>query len=166
MNIDLLSIAGHKIYAPKEIGALYVKKGLLPEKFCHGAGQEMGWRAGTENVLEIVGLGKACEMADHSLDHTGRHLAAMRDRLHNGLAAQLDSMRLNGHPYERLPNTLSLSFKGLEANRIFGRDRSGGGGFRWSRLSFRHGDPLPRSGGHAHPPWNGPKGRCAFPPAA
>ena len=118
MNVDLLSIAGHKIYAPKGIGALYVRKGLLPEKFCHGASQEMGWRAGTENVLEIVGLGKACEMADRSLDHTGRHLTAMRDRLHNGLAVQLDDMQLNGHPDERLPNTLSLSFKGLEANRV------------------------------------------------
>ena len=118
LNVDLLSIAGHKIYAPKGIGALYVKKGLLPEKFCHGAGQEIGWRAGTENVMAIVGLGKACEMADHSLDHAGRHLTAMRDRLHNGLTAQLENMRLNGHPDERLPNTLSLSFKGLEANRI------------------------------------------------
>ena len=118
MNIDLLSIAGHKIYAPKGIGALYVKKGLLPEKFCHGAGQEMGGRAGTENVPAIVGLGKACEMADRSLDYTGRQLTAMRDRLHNGLTAQLDSLRLNGHPDKRLPNTLSLSFKDLEANRI------------------------------------------------
>jgi cysteine desulfurase len=118
MNIDLLSIAGHKIYAPKGIGALYVKKGLIPEKFCHGAGQEMGWRAGTENVPAIVGLGKACEMADRSLDHAGRQLTAMRDRLHNGLTAQLDNLRLNGHPDERLPNTLSLSFKNLEANRI------------------------------------------------
>jgi cysteine desulfurase len=118
MNIDLLSIAGHKIYAGKGIGALYVRKGLLPEKFCHGAGQEMGWRAGTENVVQIVGLGKACEMAERSLDHTGRHLTAMRDRLHNKLAARLTDMRLNGHPDERLPNTLSISFKGLEANRI------------------------------------------------
>jgi cysteine desulfurase len=118
MNIDLLSIAGHKIYAGKGIGALYVRKGLLPEKFCHGAGQEMGWRAGTENVVQIVGLGKACEMAERSLDHTGRHLTAMRDRLHSKLAARLTDMRLNGHPDERLPNTLSISFKGLEANRI------------------------------------------------
>jgi cysteine desulfurase len=118
MNVDLLSIAGHKIYAGKGIGALYVRKGLLPEKFCHGAGQEMGWRAGTENVVQIVGLGKACEMAERSLDHTGRHLTAMRDRLHNKLAARLTDMRLNGHPDERLPNTLSISFKGLEANRI------------------------------------------------
>ena len=88
MNVDMLSVAGHKLYAPKGIGALYVRKGLLPEKFCHGAGQEMGWRAGTENVLAVVGLGKACEMADRNLDYAGRHLKAMRDRLHTGLADQ------------------------------------------------------------------------------
>jgi len=118
MGVDLLSIAGHKIYAPKGIGALYIKKGLLPEKFCHGASQEMGWRAGTENVLEIVGLGKACEMADRSLDYTEKHLSGMRDRLYNKLTARLRNIRLNGHPEKRLPNTLSLSFKDLEANRI------------------------------------------------
>jgi cysteine desulfurase len=111
-------VAGHKLYAPKGIGALYVRNGLLPEKFCHGAGQEMGWRAGTENVLEIVGLGKACEMADRSLDHGYRHLKTMRDRLHEGLITRLGHVRFNGHPASRLPNTLSLSFKGLEANRI------------------------------------------------
>jgi len=78
----------------------------------------MGWRAGTENVLEIVGLGKACEMADRSLEHAGRHLTAMRDRLHQGLMDQLGHIRLNGHPKARLPNTLNLSFKDLEANRV------------------------------------------------
>jgi cysteine desulfurase len=118
LNVDLLSVAGHKIYAPKGIGALYVRSGFLPEKYCHGAGQEMSWRAGTENVMAIVGLGKACEMADRSLDFTGRHLKAMRDRLHEGLAESLADIRLNGHPDKRLPNTLSLSFRGLEANRI------------------------------------------------
>ena len=118
MNVDMLSVAGHKLYAPKGIGALYVRKGLRPEKFCHGAGQEMGWRAGTENVLEVVGLGKACEMAGRNLNYAGRHLKAMRDRLHTGLADGLADIRLNGHPEKRLPNTLSLSFKGLEANRI------------------------------------------------
>ena len=118
LDVDLLSVAGHKLYAPKGIGALYVRKGLLPEKFCHGAGQEMGWRAGTENVLEIVGLGKACEMAERNLDHAGQHLKAMRDRLHEGLADQLADVRVNGHPDNCLPNTLNLSFKGLEANRI------------------------------------------------
>jgi cysteine desulfurase len=111
-------VAGHKIYAPKGIGALFVRSGLLPEKFCHGAGQEMEWRAGTENVMAIVGLGKACEMADRNLDVAGSHLKAMRDRLHEGLSESLADMRLNGHLHNRLPNTLSLSFKGLEANRI------------------------------------------------
>lgn len=118
LNVDLLSVAGHKVYAPKGIGALYVRNGLLPEKFCHGAGQEMAWRAGTENVLEIVGLGKACEIADRNLDHTPRHLKAMRDRLYEKVADQLDDIRLNGHRENRLPNTLSLSFKGVEANRV------------------------------------------------
>ena len=118
LNVDLLSVAGHKLYAPKGIGALYVRKGLLPEKLCHGAGQEMGWRAGTENVLEIVGLGQACEMAERSLDHGQQHLQAMRDRLHRGIADQIPDVHLNGHPEQRLPNTVSLAFQGLEANRI------------------------------------------------
>lgn len=118
LNVDLLSVAGHKVYAPKGVGALYVRNGVFPEKFCHGAGQETGWRAGTENVVGIVGLGKACEMADRSLDHAGRHLKAMRDRLYRGLADGLTGIRLNGHFETRLPNTLSLCFKDLEANRI------------------------------------------------
>ncbi len=118
LGVDLLSVAGHKIYAPKGIGALFVRSGVMPVKFCHGAGQEMGWRAGTENVLEIVGLGKACEMADRSLSHTMAHLEAMRDQLHRGIAAQVTDVRVNGHGEKRLPNTVSLSFKDLEANRI------------------------------------------------
>ena len=118
LNVDMLSLAGHKVYAPKGIGALYVKKGLLPDKFCHGAGQEMGWRAGTENVPAIVGLGKACEMAERSLEHGRLHLQAMRERLHRGLADRIHELRLNGHPEQRLPNTVSLAFKGLEATRI------------------------------------------------
>ena len=118
LNVDLLSVAGHKLYAPKGIGALYVRDGVIAEKFCHGAGQEMGWRAGTENVMHIVGLGKACEMIDRSLGYAPRHLGAMRDRLYQGLCDQLEAVRLNGHPETRLPNTLSISFHGLEANRI------------------------------------------------
>ena len=118
LGVDMLSVAGHKVYAPKGIGALYVRPPLVPEKFCHGAGQEMGWRAGTENVLEIVGLGEACHIAAQSLDaHTAR-MKFLRDRLHQGLLGRLTDVRLNGHIQERLPNTLSLSFKGLEANRI------------------------------------------------
>jgi cysteine desulfurase len=84
----------------------------------HGAGQEMGRRAGTENILEIVGLGKACEVAARDLDINRLHMQVMRDRLHAAIASGLTEMRLNGHPEMRLPNTLSLSFRHLEANRI------------------------------------------------
>lgn len=118
LGVDLLSVAGHKIYAPKGIGALYVKKGLVLEKFCHGAGQENGRRAGTENVTGIVGLGKACEIGARDMEANMAHMRDMRDRLHNWIAGRVADVRLNGHPEFRLPNTLSLSFKGLEANRL------------------------------------------------
>ena len=118
LGVDLLSLAGHKLYAPKGIGALYVRKGFQPQKFCHGAGQEHGWRAGTENVLEIAGLGQACEIATRDLDKHMAHLQEMRDRLHEGLVGQLEDVHLNGHLDQRLPNTLSLAFEGLAADRL------------------------------------------------
>jgi cysteine desulfurase len=118
LGVDLLSVAGHKVYAPKGIGALYIRQPLKPEKFCHGAGQERGRRAGTENVLEIVGLGKACEIAARDLQRNMAHMHQLRDRMHEGLSAKLTDQRLNGHSVKRLPNTLNLSFKGVEANRI------------------------------------------------
>jgi cysteine desulfurase len=118
LGVDLLSVAGHKLYAPKGVGALYVRPPLVPGKLMHGAGQEMGWRAGTENVLEIVGLGKACEIARRDLVENATRMKFLRDRLHEGLLGALAGVRLNGHLDERLPNTLSLSFKGLEASRL------------------------------------------------
>jgi cysteine desulfurase len=118
LGVDLLSIAGHKVYAPKGVGALFIRQGLAPAKLMHGAGQEMAVRAGTENVLEIVGLGTACEIAKRDLDKNMKHMQAMRDRLHEGLKKGWDQVRLNGHPEKRLPNTLSISFLGMEANRI------------------------------------------------
>ncbi len=118
LGVDLLSIAGHKLYAPKGIGALFIKKGVEPAKFMLGAGQESGKRAGTENVLEMVGLGKACEVAKRDLERNNSHLKRMRELFHAKLASELLDVRLNGHPEKRLPNTLSLSFYGLEANRI------------------------------------------------
>jgi cysteine desulfurase len=118
LGVDLLSAAGHKIYAPKGIGVLYCRKGVDPNIFCHGAGQEMGMRAGTENVLEIVGLGRACRLAAEGLETNTAHMRAMRDRLESGLASALDDIRFNGHRDKRLPNTASVSFRGLEANRI------------------------------------------------
>jgi cysteine desulfurase len=117
-EMDLLSIAGHKVYAPKGVGALYIRQGLAPAKLMHGAGQEMAVRPGTENVLEIVGLGTACEIAGRDLEKNMTHMQAMRDRLFEGIKNECDQVKLNGHPQKRLPNTLSISFLGLEANRI------------------------------------------------
>ncbi len=118
LKVALLSIAGHKVYAPKGIGVLYIQKPLKPEPFCHGAGQEDGRRAGTENVIGIVGLGKACEIAHRDLAKNMAHMKYLRDRLYDGITAKVDQVRLNGPHELRLPNTLSLSFYGLEANRI------------------------------------------------
>lgn len=118
LGVDLLSVAGHKLYAPKGVGALYVRRGTALGPFLHGAGQEAGLRAGTENVLEIVGLGQACEIAARDLPETRARLQSLRDRLQTALAAAIPEMRVNGHPVERLPNTLSVSFRGLAANRI------------------------------------------------
>lgn len=118
LGVDLLSLAGHKLYAPKGIGALYVRKGVTPEKFCHGAGQERGWRAGTENVPGIVALGKACEIASRDLPASMARMKDLRERLHRGIASRLTDVRLNGHPEHRLPNTLSLSFQGISSNRL------------------------------------------------
>lgn len=118
LGVSMLSIAGHKVYAPKGVGALYVKNGLQLEPFCHGAGQESGRRAGTENVIEIAGLGKACEIAGRDLAENSAGMASLRNRLQVSIFNALDGVRLNGHPEERLPNTLSVCFYGLEANRI------------------------------------------------
>lgn len=118
MNVDLLSVAGHKLYAPKGIGALYIKDGIKLEKLIHGADHERNLRAGTENVLEIVGLGKACEIARINLQKNRQHLKSMRDRLFEGLKTSGHEIKLNGHPELRLPNTLNVSFKSIEANTL------------------------------------------------
>ncbi len=118
LGVDLLSIAGHKVYAPKGVGALFIRHSIKLEKFFHGAGQEMGKRAGTENVLEIVGLGQACEIAKRDLENNMNQMKKMRDMLENGLRKEIKEIKLNGHPEKRLPNTISLSFPDLEANKI------------------------------------------------
>jgi cysteine desulfurase len=120
LGVDLLSVAGHKLYAPKGIGALYIRSGVQLAPLLHGAGHEGGRRPGTENVLEIVGLGQACAIAGRDLEKNMAHFRAMRDRLHEGLVREVgkEAVRLNGHPEKRLPNTLSLSFRGVEANTL------------------------------------------------
>ena len=116
LGVDLLSIAGHKAYAPKGIGALYIRTGVRLEKLMHGAGHEMGWRAGTENVIETVGLGRACELINQNLTEYQGHMRAMRDRLEAGLGERFPNLKINGHPDKRLPNTSSVSFQGMEAD--------------------------------------------------
>lgn len=118
LGVDLLSIAGHKLYAPKGIGALFIRKGITPDCFCHGAGQEKGARAGTENVAGIVGMGKAGELIFAGLEKKALHMKTMRDRFEAALRSELTDIRFNGHPEQRLPNTCSVSFLNLEANRI------------------------------------------------
>jgi len=118
LGVDLLSVAGHKLYAPKGIGALYVRNGIRLEKLVHGADHERNLRAGTENVLEIVGLGEACRLVGEELAEAMPRLAKLRDRLEDGLRARYPDLRFNGHREQRLPNTASVSFRGLEANTI------------------------------------------------
>ena len=124
LGVDLLSIAGHKLYAPKGIGALFIRPGVRLEKLMHGANHEQDRRAGTENVIQIAGLGMACELIEQNLEQYAAHMALMRDRLEQGLLAMERDAQVNGHPGRRLPNTSSVSFRGLEADRILANLRS------------------------------------------
>jgi len=111
LGVDLLTIAGHKLYAPKGVGALYVRNGVAVEPFIHGAGHESGRRAGTESALLTAALGEACELASDL--STVADIEALRDRFWLALQEALgDRVVLNGHPDERLPNTLNVSFVG------------------------------------------------------
>ena len=125
LGVDLLSIAGHKLYAPKGIGALYIRRGVELTKLIHGADHEQGKRAGTENILGIVGLGKACEIAKRDLQQNTTHMRRMRGELYGGLKGIMEDVKRNGHPKKRLPNTLSLSFPGLDANRLLSKIKEG-----------------------------------------
>jgi cysteine desulfurase len=110
MQADFLTIAGHKLYAPKGVGALYMREGVEIEPFMHGAGHEGGRRAGTENVLLVVGLGKACQVAAEKIGGNHR-IEELRNYFWNELKQHFhDNLSLNGHPEQRLPNTLSVNF--------------------------------------------------------
>ena len=111
LGVDLLTVAGHKLYGPKGVGALYVREGLELEPLMHGAGHEAGRRAGTENILEIVGLGTACALARQALEQTQSR--KLRDDFWQKLKSAFgEAVVLNGHPELRLPNTLNVSFPG------------------------------------------------------
>lgn len=121
MGIDILSLSGHKIYGPKGVGALYVRRAnprvrLAP--VIHGGGHERGLRSGTLNVPSIVGLGAACEIAEQTMESENKRLIALRERLYQGITKSLDEIHLNGHPTERLPNNLNISFAYVEGEAL------------------------------------------------
>ncbi len=119
-NLDLLVLSGHKIGAPKGVGAIYIRRGTRMTTFMHGGHQERNRRAGTQNVAGIVGLGKACEMAAAELDEYYQRVRALRDRLEDGVLSQVPDIKLNGTPDrdDRLPNTLNVSFAYIEGESL------------------------------------------------
>ena len=118
LGVDLLTLAGHKFYAPKGVGALYVRTGTPIRSVLHGAEQEHGLRPGTEHVAAIVALGAAAALAKASLPATSEHLRTLRDQLHEHLSGAIPGLRLNGHPEHRLPNTLHVSFPGVSGRAL------------------------------------------------
>ncbi len=118
MNIDFLSLSGHKLGAPKGIGALYIRKGMKIKNLIHGGQQEKGRRAGTENVIGIVALGKAIEDAVEEMDETTARLKYLRDKIIKGILENIDYARLNGHPEERLPGNVNISFEFIEGESM------------------------------------------------
>jgi cysteine desulfurase len=121
LGVDLLTVVGHKMYAPKGVGALYVRAGTAIQPTTHGGGQEQGRHAGTENVALIAALGAASRIAAESLPQSSRRLAALRDRLHQQLTELLpDRVSLNGHPDRRLPGTLNVSISNTRGAEVLG----------------------------------------------
>lgn len=120
-NVDLLSISAHKLYGPKGVGALFIRGGTntIPlEPLWYGGGQENGIRSGTSNVPGIIGMGEACQISVSEIASESAHIRAMRDELESRLVALVPSMQINGSQAERLPNTSSLTFPGLDADAI------------------------------------------------
>ncbi|MBI5893080.1 MAG: cysteine desulfurase NifS [Deltaproteobacteria bacterium] len=118
LNVDIAVISGHKLYAPKGVGAAYVKRGVRLIPLIHGGHQERNRRGGTENVAGIAALGKACEIAMQDMKEESEKLTILRDRLQKGLAEKIPYTKLNGHPEKRLPNTLNMSFEFVEGESI------------------------------------------------
>jgi len=120
LGVDLLSIAGHKLYAPKGVGALYVRRGTPIVPVLLGAAQERALRPGTENVASIVGLGAACEIAARTLEEERERVSALRDALWRQLQAGIPGLLLNGHERERLPNTVNVRLPGARGDTVLG----------------------------------------------
>ncbi|MHB8086229.1 MAG: cysteine desulfurase family protein, partial [Dehalococcoidia bacterium] len=117
LDIDLLSISGHKFHGPKGTGAIFIRKGIEIESLIHGGKQESGLRAGTENVPAIVGLGKAAELAIQGL-REAEHIQELRDKLEAGIRDSIPGAKLNGHNEKRLPNTLNMTLPGLRGESL------------------------------------------------
>ncbi len=118
LNIDMLSMSGHKLYAPKGVGALYIRKGIKIKNLIHGGQQERGRRAGTENVPGIVGIGKACEEAKKHLESEAARQIKIRDKIIDGILSRVDHCRLNGSRSQRLPGNVNISFEFIEGESI------------------------------------------------
>jgi len=118
LGVDLLSMSAHKLYGPKGVGALYIRKGTKLTPFMHGGGQERQRRASTENVPGIVGFGKAAELARQEISEEAERLTRLRDRLVKGLLERIDHTRLNGHPIMRLPNNVNVSVDFVEGESM------------------------------------------------
>jgi len=120
MGVDLLSLAGHKLYAPKGVGALYIRRGIHLEKLIHGADHEQNLRAGTENVMSVAGFGKACQIITDGRHQQPDSIKDLRDFLFQQIKNEIPQIKLNGHPEQRLPNTLNISFPGVDATLLLG----------------------------------------------
>ena len=118
LGVDLLAISAHKLYGPKGVGALYIRKGTKLTPFMHGGEQERRRRAGTENVAAIVGLGKAAEIAQREMGEEGERLTPLRDKLITGLVGRIEHIHLNGHPAHRLPNNVNISIEFVEGESM------------------------------------------------
>lgn len=118
LGVDLLSLSAHKLYGPKGVGALYMRKGVKISSLIHGGHHERNKRAGTENVPGIVGLGKACEIAAKEMATEEKRLKILRDRLYKGLNSRIDEIFLNGHPQNRLPGILNICIKYVEGESM------------------------------------------------
>ena len=118
LDVDFLSLSGHKLHAPKGVGVLYIKRGTLFVPFLTGGHQEKGRRGGTENVASIVGLGTACRLAAQNMAEENTRVRYLRDKLENGLLSRIPKSLLNGHKTERLPNTANISFEYVEGEAI------------------------------------------------
>ena len=118
LNVDLLSLSGHKLYAPKGVGALYVRNGTRLRQLLYGGHHQRGFRPGTENVAGIVGLGKAAELARNSLASNARRVSTLRDKLEYGLAERVQHVHVNGGGVSRTPNTTNLMFSGIDGEAL------------------------------------------------